>query len=197
MNQELISGILFRPAEKADCRTIAQLYSISSDGISDYIWTKLAETGEDIIDVGQRRYEQEDSVFSYKNCTVALSGEQIIGMLVAFPLFTGVGEAVDEIDPVLAPYSRLEEDNSYYICSMSVLPEFRGQGIGQTFLAIADQQAMEQDLEKLSLIVMEENEGALRLYLKHGYREVAREDVVSHPLIRCSGSAMLMVKHIG
>ncbi len=191
----MMTNIAFRPAIKADCRTIAKLYSISSDGVSDYIWTKLAEPGEDIIDVGQRRYEQEDSVFSYKNCTVATCGKQVIGMLVAFPFFSSEGE--EELDPILAPYNRLEEDNSFYICSMSVLPEFRGQGIGHKFLMIAERLAREQDMDKLSLIVVEEKEGAHRLYLKHGYREVARDAIVPHPLIRCSGSALLMVKHIG
>lgn len=58
--------IEFRAAKKEDCRTIAELYSISSDGVADYIWSMLAEDGENILDVGQRRYEQEESVFSYK-----------------------------------------------------------------------------------------------------------------------------------
>jgi hypothetical protein len=31
-----------RPARKEDCAAIAALYSISSDGVADYIWTRLA-----------------------------------------------------------------------------------------------------------------------------------------------------------
>ena len=31
-----------RPARKEDCASIAALYSISSEGVADYVWTKLA-----------------------------------------------------------------------------------------------------------------------------------------------------------
>lgn len=47
------SRVWFRPASKADCGIIAQLYQISSDGVADYIWSQIAENGEDIIDVGR------------------------------------------------------------------------------------------------------------------------------------------------
>lgn len=67
-----MNNLQFRPAEKSDCRAIAFLYSISSDGVADYIWTKLAQPGEDILDVGRRRYEREDTLFSYQNCTVVI-----------------------------------------------------------------------------------------------------------------------------
>ncbi len=65
-----LNEFTIRPAVKSECRTIAELYRISSDGVAEYIWTKLAEPGEDLLDVGQRRYEQEDSVFSYRNCSM-------------------------------------------------------------------------------------------------------------------------------
>jgi GNAT superfamily N-acetyltransferase len=117
------------------------LYSISSDGVADYIWTKLTQPGEDILDVGQWRYEQEDSVFSFKNCTVATHGSEIMGMLVAFPVESEETVGTSEQDPVLAPYSRLEENHSYYICGMAVVPQYRGLGLGTQFLALAEEQA--------------------------------------------------------
>lgn len=103
----------FRRARKEDCATIAALYSISSDGVADYIWTKLAKPGQDILDVGRQRYEREGTAFSYQNRTIVESEGEIIGMLVAFPMHVDPSE--QESDPVLAPYSKLGEDNSYYI----------------------------------------------------------------------------------
>jgi hypothetical protein len=50
----LESKYTLRPARKSDCRRIAELYRISSDGVADYIWAKLAEPGEDVLDVGRR-----------------------------------------------------------------------------------------------------------------------------------------------
>lgn len=187
-------AVTIRPAARADCRTIARLYSISSHGVADYIWTQLAAPGEDVIDVGQRRYEREDSVFSYRNCIVAVLDDEIIGMLVAFPMHLNKDAVSEEIDPVLAPYSVLEEDNSYYICGMAFFPPYRGHGLGTRFLELAETQAREKGLPKLSLIAFEQNEGARRLYLRRGYREAARRPVVPHPLIHYTGDALLMVK---
>jgi hypothetical protein len=51
MNSASDTKIQFRSAQRSDCRLIASLYSISSDGVADYIWTKLAQPGEDILDV--------------------------------------------------------------------------------------------------------------------------------------------------
>ena len=190
-----LTNIQFRPAEKSDCREIASLYSISSDGVADYIWTKLAQPGENLLDVGQRRYERENTVFSYQNCTIATLGETVVGMLVAFPMVVD-DNAEPEEDPILAPYSKLEEDNSYYICGVAVFPEYRGRGIGTQLMAIAEQQAATKGFAKLSLIVFEQNKGAKRLYDRIGYREIAREAIAPHPLIHYSGDAILMVKEM-
>jgi len=196
MVEHVTETVTFRPAKKEECRTIASLYSISSDGVADYIWTKLAQPGEDLMDVGQRRYEQEDSVFSYKNCTVAVLDEKVIGMAVAFPMSVDKNTAPSDIDPVLAPYSKLEEDNSYYICGLCLFPEYRGQGIGTKMVALGEAQAKEKGFNKVSLIVFEQNEGAKKLYERDGYNEVAREPVVPHKLIHYTGDAVLMVKHL-
>ena len=185
---------LSRPARKADCGVIARLYRISSDGVADYIWTKLAAPGEDILDVGRRRYEREDTLFSYRNCTVVEVDGHVAGMLVAFPMH--VDPNYVESDPVLAPYSALEEDDSYYICGMALFPEYRGQGIGTALLALAEQHAREKGFSRLSLIVFEQNTGAKKLYERSGYRETKRAAVHPHPLIHYTGDALLMVKDL-
>ena len=189
-----MSEVHIRPAIKADCGTIAALYSISSDGVADYIWTKSAKPGEDILDVGRKRYEREASAFSYENCIVVESEGLIVGMLVAFPMHVDPSEV--ENDPVLVPYSKLEEDDSYYVCGMAMFPEFRGRGSGKRLLSLAEQHAVEKGFRKLSLIVFEQNAGAKRLYEKAGYAEVAREPVYPHPLIHHTGDAILMVKRL-
>jgi len=192
------SDAILRPARREDCAAIARLYQISSDGVADYIWSTLAAPGEDLLAVGQRRYEREDTLFSYQNCTIAervLDGrKEIVGMLVAFPMHVELDEA--ESDPVLAPYARLEEDGSYYICGVALFEHYRGAGIGSRFMAAAEEQALEAGLATLSLIVFEQNQGAKRLYDRLGYREVARAPVYPHPLIHYSGDAILMVRKI-
>lgn len=198
MDRIFSEGVIFRPAEKGESRTIARLYSMSSDGVSDYIWTTLAKPGEDILDVGERRYSDEELRFSYKNCIVAEYQGEIIGMLVAFPMYLPDGpDSANEPDPVLVPYAKLEKDSSYYIMGVAVLPEYRGKGVGTKFLELAAEKAREHGLSQLSLIVFEQNEGARKLYERHGFYEIAREEVVQHELIHYTGYALLMVKDIG
>lgn len=185
--------ITFRPAEKSDSREIALMYRMSSDGVADYIWSTLAQPGEDLLDVGQRRYEREGTDFSYQNCTMAVAGDEVAGMLVAFPMQV-YDDTDSDIDPVLVPYSKLEEPNSYYVCGVAVLPDQRGQGIGSRFMALAEKHALEKGYNKTSLIVFEKNTRAKRLYERLGYVEKRREQIVPHELIRYTGDAVLMVK---
>jgi ribosomal protein S18 acetylase RimI-like enzyme len=197
MTQNFLDRVTFRTARKDDCRSIAQLYRISSDGVADYVWTTLARPGEDILDVGEKRYSGEDTNFSYKNCMIAESGGEVAGMLAVFPMpepDKNVSHSAS--DPVLTPYSKLELYNSYYIAGMAVYPEYRGKGIGTKLLKIAEEKALGLGLPQLSLIVFEQNEGAKRLYERHGFYEIMREKVVPHELIHHTGDAILMVKDI-
>lgn len=53
----------FRSAQRSDAREIARLFQISSEGASDYIWSQLAEPGQDLLDVGAARYARDDVDF--------------------------------------------------------------------------------------------------------------------------------------
>lgn len=186
----------FRRARVEDCGEIAALYSISSDGVADYIWRGLAGPGEEPLAVGERRYAREDTVFSYKNCVVAERDGEVIGMLVAFPMEPepDAGEPEGGKDPVLAPYGKLERPGSFYVCGMALFPEHRG--LGTRMLGLAREEARRRGLAEMSLIVFEQNAGAKRLYERHGFREIDRRPVVPHKLIRYTGDALLMVADV-
>lgn len=192
-----MTEIRLRAATPADCRTIAELYQISSDGVADYIWSKLAAPGEDTLDVGQRRYERINTDFSYENCTMAELNGAIVGMLSAFPMHADPDAPPDpDPDPVLAPYAALEEDASFYVCAVALVPEQRGRGFGRHLMAHAEDLARGKGFDKLSLIVFERNNGAKRLYERIGYQERMRARIVPHPLIHMEGDALLMVKDL-
>lgn len=190
------NSISFRKAKIADCSHIVSLYSIASDGVANYLWSTMAAPGENPEEVGLRRYQREDIVYSYLNCVIAEVNNQVAGMMLSYPMHTGSDLDYGACDPVLLPYARLEEDNSYYISGMAAYSDFRGMGIGKHFLTMAEKRAKQQGHKKLSLIVVEENKIALNLYKKKGYKEVMREGIVPHPLIHCQGDALLMVKNL-
>ena len=120
------------------------------------------------------------------------------GMIIAFPM--EIDDEYVESDPVLVPYSKLEEPDSYYICGMAVFPEYRGRALGafliRQVMDAANANGSPVSLSKLSLIVFEKNAGAKRLYERSGYSEKAHEPVVPHPLIHFDGRAVLMVKDL-
>ena len=188
--------ITYRDAVKSDCPDIAKLFQLASDGVADYVWTIHAKPGESSIDVGIRRYMREDTAFSYQNCLIATVSDKIAGMMLAYPMEVDLDMDETEIDPVLLPYARLEEDQSLYISAMAVFPAYRRLGIGRGFLQLAEDKARSLGLGKTSLIVFDENTLARDLYLDSGYLEVKREAVVPHPMIQHGGDALLLVKEL-
>ncbi len=189
----------FRPATANDARAIADLVAIASGGVAVIGWAEEAarEAGISPMDVGARTYARPHGQYSYRNTVVAESNGAILGALLTFAMHRRQGEPAqpppfDGTD-VFAPYNYLEAPDSWYICAMAVFPGYRGQGIGTGFLGIARRQAVEHAFDRLSLVGFEQNEGAVRLYKRHGFEIVDRAPVVPHPMIRCGGDALLMV----
>ena len=99
-------------------------------------------------------------------------------------------------DPILEPYEKLEIPGSLYICALALFPKFRGRGLGTEMLSIASKQARERGFDKLSLLVFEQNEGAVRLYERNGFEVVDRAPVVPHDLIHHTGEVLLMASEV-
>jgi ribosomal protein S18 acetylase RimI-like enzyme len=183
----------FRPAERADARAIAQYYRMASDGVSDYIWSLLAEPGEDLLEVGARRYARENTDFSYQNCDMAELDGAVVGMLLGYRAMEPAPDAEPESDPILRPFAELELPGSLYIAGVAISPTLRSSGIGSALMARAHDRARAGGMPSASLIAFERNEAAVRLYERLGYRIVDRRAVVPHPLIHyADGDALLM-----
>ncbi|MCP1498372.1 ribosomal protein S18 acetylase RimI-like enzyme [Pseudomonas migulae] len=181
----------FRSAQRADAREIARLFQISSEGAADYIWSQLAEPGQDLLDVGASRYARDDVDFSYQNCLIAEADGQVVGMMHSYtmrhdPL------AEPTTDPVLAPYADMEIPDTLYISSLALHEGWRNRGLGQQFLAHAHERAQQLGLKGLSLIDYAVNTGARRFYERHGFRIVDTCQITPHPMIRVTGDAYLM-----
>ncbi|MGF6224570.1 GNAT family N-acetyltransferase [Pseudomonas frederiksbergensis] len=186
-------AVEFRSALRTDAREIARLFQISSEGAADYIWSQLAQPGQDLLEVGASRYAREDVDFSYQNCLIAQAEGQVIGMLHSYamrhdPL------AAPVTDPVLAPYATMEIPDTLYISSLALHEGWRNQRLGQRFLAYAYDRANQLGLNGLSLIDYAVNTGARRFYERHGFRIVDTCQITPHPMIRVTGEAYLMYR---
>jgi ribosomal protein S18 acetylase RimI-like enzyme len=190
------AGVTFRAATAEDSRTIAELFSISSDGVVNYVWMTLASEypGLEPVEIGAIRYAGEEGNFSFTNCLVAEREGAVIGQLCTYPVAPASAENPDgePVDPVLEPYARLDVPDTLYISSLALLEGFRGMGLGTRMISIARDQARERGLDALSLLVFEQHAGALKLYEREGFREVDRAAVVPHPLINRTGDVILM-----
>ena len=61
-----------------------------------------------------------------------------------------------------------------YLHSFRVRPAVRGQGLGTAIMRHVEQDLLRRGFRELTLNVSEENEGAIRLYLRLGYKIVKR-----------------------
>jgi GNAT superfamily N-acetyltransferase len=122
--------------------------------VAEYVWgTPVSRyPGLTLLEVGERRYAGEEGAFSYKNCTVAERGGEVIGMLHAFPIEGENGGSDGPVDPVLEPYARLEVPGSYYVSAMAVFPGHRGKGLGTRMLETAKEQARQSGRGQVSLL---------------------------------------------
>ncbi len=189
-----INSINFRSATRDDARRIAELYSIASDGVSDYIWSKQSRPGDNLLDIGQQRYERRNTSFSFENCLVAQSDEKVVAVLLSYEMKEDDDYVVE--DPVLKPFWLLEEPKSLYIAGVAVDPHWRRQGVATELMTMAENKCRQKHLQKMSLIVFEANIIAYKFYLRRGFTEVMRKPVVPHPLIKFTGDALLLVKHL-
>lgn len=187
--------VLFRPAQRGDAREIARFFQITSEGGADYIWSLIAQPGEDLLEVGAARYAREGVNFSYENCLIAEHQGCVIGMMHSY-VMRHDPHAEPVTDPVLAPYADMEIPDTLYISSLALDEGWRNQGLGATFLQAAQARCDALGLDGLSLIDYAANTGARRFYERHGFHIVKTCQITPHPLFRVTGQAYLMSRPV-
>lgn len=197
--------LMLRKAVLDDCLNIAQLFSMATDGVADYVWSTLQADypGLSLLEIGAKQFARQTDL-SYQNCTAVECDKNLIGMMIAFPMQSSKKEFKDQFEEVkrseissgtsnvLTPYYQLKAPGTLRIAGLALSPEFRGQGIGTQLLSLAQHQAQELRFSKLSLLAFEQNTGAVMLYQRNGFKIVNRASVVPHRLIRRTGDVLLM-----
>ena len=191
----------YRDARVGDARAIARLIEIAGEGIPGFLWSQSAAPGQDPLDYGTERAAREDANFSYRNAVVAESGGAAVGMLLGYRLPQPTSQdlaALPDVPLLLRPLVDLEYQvpGSFYVNALGVFEEQQGRGIGSALLAIAGQRARQAGCSVLSLQVFAENEGACRLYRRHGYAVVDRRPIIAHPCYPYSTEVLLMTRAV-
>jgi ribosomal protein S18 acetylase RimI-like enzyme len=195
-------AVNYRRATPADARKIAELIALSSDGVAVIEWQQESKQRghADTLDIGAETYANDEGCYSYTNCTMAEVDNDIAGMLLTFAMPDDCLPRSKKQRPqandtnVFAPYMYLEEPGSWYICGVAAFKPYRGVGIGQHFMQLAEQQARNNGYQKVSLVAFEQNARVVSWYQRLGYQVVDRAPIVPHPLIPYTDQALLMVK---
>ena len=187
-------------ARQQDSRFIAEMVALASDGIASIEWQQQAdsEPGRSALDVGAESYASDDGDYSYRNCWIARNAsKQALGMILSFAL-TEENRSIDASPPpyrdddIYAPYMYLEAVNSWYICGVAVIPEYRQQGIARLLIQQSVSDGEQAGFDNTSLVAMAEKSGLIAYYQSLGFHITRRAPIVEHPMIDARGDALLM-----
>ena len=159
--------ILLRRATKADARFIAEnvLRALHIDETDDSHIEHLA-------DISRR----EDTLYSWRNSTIALYDGIPAGLMVAYD-----GARYRRMRDVTFPMIRIYVGDDYdsmddetcagefYLDSLSVLPEFQRRGIASALIQEMFRLRDEAGIPLATILVDPENDTAYRLYTRNGF----------------------------
>lgn len=187
-------------AVKENAADLAYLFNLAGEGIPKYLWSEIAEDGQDPMEVGRMRASREEGGFSYTNARVSVEAGNVLGMIVSYRQPDPYSlEDIEEYPEIVKPLVRLEAKapGSWYINAIATFEEFQGRGVAQELLNEAEKRAISSSNSEISLIVASENSRAKKLYQHIGYKPVSSLPVISYPGCLHGGEWVLMVKELG
>lgn len=193
-------GYCLRPAEPGDVNRLARLYRVGSAGLMDAVYAD-SEPGMTVTEILARRIADPDSVFGYRNYTVAVADNHVVGQLCAF--------AEEDLDTERL-YRHLKPDRrelleiinsinfpgSLYISALTVNRRYRGTGIVRSLLRDVEERARRCALEHVSIHVFGDNSAAISLYCRMGYKVYDSKQLPPNPALVYSGPILLLAKEI-
>ncbi|MDP5219849.1 GNAT family N-acetyltransferase [Ruegeria sp. 2205SS24-7] len=188
-----------RQADSSDAESLAKLINLAGEGIPNWLWTRACVEGQTPLEIGIERAKRKTGGFSYTNALVAESGGNPIGMVLSYAITQVPTENPDDLPAPIAPFVALEKlsANTWFINALAVFAEAQNQSVGSQLLAAAENLACSNGFDKMSIQVYAQNTGAVRLYARHGYKQVASDPVRLHPSPPYyTGDVLLLMKSL-
>lgn len=186
-------------ATKGQASDLAFLLNLAGEGIPEYLWSGMAQENESPMDVGAMRAAREEGGFSYRNARVCTGDGELLGAIVSYrqPSPYDISD-IPEYPEIVQPLVLLESEapGSWYINAIATFEKFRGRGVAQLLLREAEDNAVAEGCQQMSLIVASENTRAGKLYEHLGYKKVSARPVVPYPGCLHGGEWELMVKDL-
>jgi ribosomal protein S18 acetylase RimI-like enzyme len=181
-------GFVFRPSNARDAADAAQLIYAAWGIFAHYMFCQPDEVHTEALMAAL--YVQRSHRFSHLFGTVAQSGQDVAGLLLAIPgdrllrltwrlvpavtvytgLATGLRFASRWLPFLIRPEAARDE---LYVDTVGVAPRWRHRGLGTSLLTEAERQAHQIGLRACSLSVDLTNPEAQQLYERLGYHVAA------------------------
>ena len=185
----------FRIATADDASILAELVNYAGEGLPEYLWSQMAESGDDVWEIGRQRQAKKAEE---GQIVVIDLGEGAIAGLTGYTIPAEVEPIPDDLPAIFRPLQELENlaPSTWYVNVLATLPDLRGKGYGSKLLELAEQIASNEDLDSMSLIVADNNSNARRLYERHGYTQEARRTMVKEDWQTDAENWILMIKKL-
>ena len=195
----LLSNATLRPAHHDDVTAMAELANMAGEGLPLCLWTGMAADNQTGWDVGRERARREAGEFSYRNAVMLDDGTYTrAACLVGYMLADKPEPIPDDMPAIVRPLQELENlaPGTWYVNILAVYPAFRGRGFGSRLLEHADQIARLERVPGMSIIVADANDGARRLYERHGFRATDSRPMVKGEWQGAGNEWLLMTKSV-
>lgn len=185
--------MIIRIASKSQALAISQLIPKAAK-LTELLYTDLAP-GSLKTDV-----EKENTKCSYKNCLLAMEGDQIVGLANFYSseenfLIDEMRQKFDkEKIQYIAPIFQSSLPNSLYISALFVAESARGKGIGKKLIDKLNLMAKKSKRNGLTLHCWIENYSAMEFYKKLNFTLLEILNLGLHPLIPYDGRLALLYK---
>jgi ribosomal protein S18 acetylase RimI-like enzyme len=207
----LIQNVTLRPAIAADVDWAVPLLLATGPALFSYVFASAPDQTAPIL---QKAFIRPQHAFSYEHTQVVEVQNQPAGLILSYPGFIKrqadekVQQVMAGILPLrklpkilvnLADLTRIKQDvapQEYYILGLSILPEFRNQGLGSYLLNQAEKQSHAYDCPSLCLDVTYNNTSARALFERVGYRVTCSKTTSRFEQITRSGGIHRMTKNL-
>ncbi|MCH9643837.1 MAG: GNAT family N-acetyltransferase [Gammaproteobacteria bacterium] len=190
-------SITYRQANADDADIIAELTVMTAGGISDFMLNDLFPdtTTEEMLKLA---ILDEDNPMCYNNTLLAVENDKIIGATNYYPASQHL---VPEIMRAFIPQERLDHmknfyetriDDSLYIHTLAVLPEYRNTPAALDMCHLLEGIAKEKNLKYLSAHVWADNTPVVTALKFAGFQVDRNVEVKRHELLPHDDGMLLM-----
>lgn len=182
-----------------DADAIAKLIDIAGEGIPTWLWAQECQIDQQPLEFGAARAAHQDGGFSYTNTIMAKQKNDPLGMVLSYPINEAPDDDLETLPDPIKPFIELEKQSvgTWYINALAVFPDCQLRGIGTALLDKAEEIASSHRCSAMSIQVYEQNTGAVRLYKRHGYKQLSSAAVIAHPCHPYyTGDVLLLTKSI-